>query len=174
VDIHGGYYVTSLVAALAGEHFRIAEILRDNGAGPPNIRGYKDASPLHSAAYYGDLQMVQILLEHTAEVDAQKDTGETPLHYLSRDRGGGRQISQLHKVSRLLLEYGAEVNARSHNLSTPLHIAAENGRVEVVRVLLEHGASVGAEDRSGRTPFQLASSYEYPDIIKLLSEHDAK
>ena len=174
VDIHGGFYVTPLVAALAGEHFQTAKILRDHGASPPNIRGYEDASPLHSAAYYGDLQMVQVLLEHKADVNAQKDTGETPLHYLSNDLGGGRQIPQLHKVSRLLLEHGADVNARSHNFSTPLHIAARNGKVEVVRVLLEHGASVGAEDSEGKSPSHLASSKGHFNIMKLLSEHDSK
>ena len=174
VNIHGGYYVTPLVAALAGEHFQIAKILRDNGAGPPNIRGYEDASPLHSAAYYGDLQMVQVLLEHKADIEAQDDSGETPLHYLSRDMGGGRQISQLHKVSRLLLEHGADINARDDDLSTPLHIAAEYGKFEVVRVLLEHGASVDAIDNRGETPFQLASSKGHLGIIKLLSEHDSK
>ena len=174
VDIHGGYYVTPLVAALAGEHFQIAKILRDNGAGPPNLRGYSGMSPLHSAAYYGDLQIVQVLLEHKADVDAEDDSGQTPLLNLSRNRGGGRRMSQLHQVSRLLLEHGADVNARSHNLSTPLHTAAENGRVEVVRVLLEHGASVGAEDEKGKTPFQLASSRGHSGIMELLSEHGAK
>jgi ankyrin repeat protein len=173
VDVHGGYYVTPLVAALAGEHFHIAKILRDNGAGPPNIRGYEDASPLHSAVYYGDLQMVQVLLEHKADVDAQDDTGETPLHYLSTDRGGSRQISQLHKVSRLLLEHGADVNARSNDLSTPLLIAARNGRVEVVRVLLEHGADVNVPNEDHSTPLLVAAEWGKAEVLHVLLEHKA-
>ena len=178
VNSRGGWYVTPLVAALAGEHFQTAKILRDNGA-DPNIRGYNDGTPLHSAAYYGDFQMVQVLLEHKADVNARRDNGETPLHLWPNDvfttsRHTPSQISQLHNVSRLLLEHGADVNARSDDKLTPLHIAAREGRVEVVRVLLEHGASVGAEDEEGRTPFQLASSEGHSDIINLLSEHGAK
>ena len=173
VDIHGGCYVTPLVAALAGGHFQTAKILRDNGAGPPNIRGFHGGSPLLSTAYYGDLQMVQVLLEHKADVDAQDDSGYTPLNNLSRERGGRRQISQLHKVARLLLEHGADVNARSHNLSTPLHMAVEKGRVEVVRVLLEHGADVHAPNAAHSTPLHVAVREGKVKVVHVLLEHKA-
>ena len=179
VDIHGGYYVTPLVAALAGEHFQTAKVLRDNGAGPPNIKRYHDETPLHSATYYGHLQMVQVLLEYKADVHARNNAGGTPLHFLHNEsidtsRHTPSQIAQLHNVTRYLLDHGADVNARSNDLLTPLHVAAQEGWVEVVRVLLEHGASVGAEDKRGRTPLQLASSAGHSDVMKLLSEYVAK
>jgi hypothetical protein len=174
----GGCFVTPLVAALARRHFQTAKFLRDNGANP-NVYGYQQATPLHSAAYYGDLQVVHVLLEFKADVNARSFTGDTPLHYLSKEFGTWPpNLSQLHHVSRLLLEHGADVDARSNNRSTPLHVAVEYGRIEVIRVLLEHGASVDAEDEEGRTPFQwasrLASRGGYSDIIELLSEHGAK
>jgi hypothetical protein len=173
VNASSGYYVTPLVAALSGRFFQTARVLRDNGA-HLNVRGHGDKTPLHAAAYHGDLQMVQVILEYKADVNARRNDGDTPLHYLSIDIEAGRNLSQLHYVSRLLLEHGADVNACADDLSTPLHRAAEYGRIEVVRVLLEHGASIGAEDNEGRTPFQLASSKGDSDIIKLLSEHGAK
>ena len=177
-DARGGYYVTPLVAALAGEHFQTAKILYDKGA-HPNVRGYKMATPLHSAAYSGHLRMVQVLLEYKADVNARNKSGETPLHFLSNNSvlgPKGPHLSQLHNVSRSLLEHGAHINARKDDHSTPLHVAVLQGRVEVVRVLLEHGASVDDEDEEGRTPFQLASweGPGYSDIIKLLSERVVK
>jgi hypothetical protein len=169
----GGYYVAPLVAALAGEHFQTAKILRDKGA-HPNVTGYKKATPLHSAAYFGDLQMVQVLLEYKANVNARNASGETPLHFLSNNPNPGLNL-QLQDVSRILLKHGADVNARRNDHFTPLHAAVLQGRVEVVRVLLEHGASVYVVDEEGRTPFQVASweGPRYSDIIKLLSEHGA-
>jgi hypothetical protein len=172
VDASGGYYVTPLVAALAGEHFQTAKILRDNGA-HANVTGHGTTTPLHSATYYGDFQMVQVLLEHRADVNARSSSGKTPLHFTLD--GDPRRSDDIYQgIARFLLEHGADVNARSNNHSTPLHIAAQHGRVELVRVLLEHGASVDVEDVKGRTPSQLASSKRYSDIIKLLSEHGAK
>ena len=172
LDAKGGYYLTPLVAALAGEHFQTARILRNNGA-DPNVHGYQQLTPLHSAAYYGHLQIVRILLEYEADVNAQHEFGETPLHYLSNDFPSGPNVSQMHNVSRLLLEHGADINARSNDLSTPLHIAAVEGRSEVVRVLLEHGADVNARNMERSTALHLAVRRRRVEVVRLLLEHSA-
>ena len=170
VNARGGHYVTPLVAALAGEHFQIARILYDNGA-DSTVMGYAESTPLHSAAFYGHLKMVQVLLGIKADINARNVKGWTPLYQLSENPGYSDSLQSPANVARVLLEHGADVNACSDNRCTPLHIAVRRKRVELVRVLLEHGASVDAKDGRGETPFQVASD---PDIIKLLSEHGAK
>jgi ankyrin repeat protein len=172
VNARGGYYVTPLVAALGGEHFQTARILRDNGA-DPNVEGYWQISALHSAAYYGDLRMVQVLLEFNADVNAREQDGYTPLHYLSIDLNSGPKHSQLHNVSRVLLEHGADVNVRDNYLSTALHIAAVEGRIEVVRVLLEHGADVDARRDDDSTALHLAAGEGTFEVVRVLLEHGA-
>ena len=119
VNICGGYNVTPQLAALAGEHFQTANFFHDNGV-DPNIRGFSSKTPLHSAAYYGHLQMVQELLEHKADVNAQRDSDQNPSLLVGRyfERPSS-QVSQLPNISRLLLEHGADVNARTDDLSTP-------------------------------------------------------
>ncbi|KAH9987410.1 ankyrin repeat-containing domain protein, partial [Russula vinacea] len=143
---------TPLVAALAAGHFQTAKFLCDNGA-HPDIGGYEDTTPLTSAAFNGDLEMVQVLLKYKADINARDTHGGTPLHSASHgDTWKDPHIaSSLSKVARLLLEHGADVNARTNHQSTPLHEAVKYGRVEVVRVLLHHGADVGAKDDNGRT-----------------------
>ena len=178
VNIHGGYYVTPLVAALSGEHFQTAKILSDNGA-DPNVKGFKYASPLHSAAYYGHLRMVQELLEHKADVNFRR-YGDTPLHYLSKPSYYPfsrlpSQISQLPDVSRFLLGHGADVNARNYYLHTPLHAAVEHrySEVELVRVLLEYGADVNTPNAFHSTPLHMAARYASAEVVRVLLEHGA-
>ena len=171
VNARGGYHVTPLVAALAGEHFQIARILYDNGA-HPNVRGYAELTPLHSAAYYGHLQMAQVLLGYKADVNARDAYDRTPLYSLPDNRVSDFLQSPAN-VARVLLEHGADVNACSDKHVTPLHLAVRRKEVDLVRVLLEHGASVDAEDHGGGTPFQAARDSD-PDILKLLLEHGAK
>jgi ankyrin repeat protein len=171
-DARGGYYVTPLVAALGGEHFQTARILCDNGA-DPNVKGNCQTTALHSAAYYGDLRMVQVLLELNADVNAREDTGYTPLHYLSVDFYSGPKHSQLHNVSRVLLEHGADVNARNNDLSTALHMAAREGWIEVVRVLLEHGADVNARKGDHSTALHSAARGGSFEVVRVLLEHGA-
>jgi hypothetical protein len=67
VNASGGHYLTPLVAALAGKHFQTAELLRHSGA-DPNVQYAFGNTPLHSAACYGDVEMVQVLLNLEAGV----------------------------------------------------------------------------------------------------------
>ena len=181
LNIGGGWFITPLVAALGRRHFRTAEVLYRNGA-DVDLRDWYVISPLKSAAWYGDLEMVRVLLSYKADVNAGQGEGWAPIHSVSEgyQATGILNIRQsLPDVARLLLEHGANVNARASDASytpgaTPLHLAIFYNRVEVVRVLLEHGANVDAEDNRGETPFQIASAEGYDEIMKLLSDHGGK
>jgi hypothetical protein len=165
VNASGGSYLTPLVAALARKHFQTAELLRLSGA-DPNVQYYVGNTPLHSAAYYGDVEMVQVLLNLKADVN-MGEAGSSPLDYSLGNPSG-------FVVAQLLLAHGADVNARNNEGSTPLHTMTNMGQIEVIRELLERGANVGAEDEDGRTPFSLAKERGYDEIMKLLSEHGAE
>ncbi|KAI0290291.1 ankyrin repeat-containing domain protein [Russula brevipes] len=166
VNASGGRLVTPLVAALAGEHFRTADLLRHNGA-DPNVRGHFQRAPLHAAAYYGHLEVIRKLIEYEADINARDVDDETPLYTASITIH-----PEYPSAVRLLLGHGADVNARTKDGSTPLLMASRQEALEGVRLLLEHGADVGVEDNMGRTPFRVAGGN--PEIMELLSEHGAE
>ena len=175
VNASGGYYVTPLVAALARGHFPTVEILHRNGA-QVNVRSpHNGTTPLASAAQFVDLEMVQILLDYKADVNAQTDNKWTSLHHVSH----GPWVSPPHKpqllpeVARLLLENGADVNARDDRGWTPLHVVANSNRTEVVPVLLAHGANIGAEGVEGSTPLHVAAMNGRIKAVRVLLEHGA-
>ena len=169
VNAISGYYMTPAVVALAGRHFELAQVLHLNGSSVVP-RGYSNNTPLHAAAYDGDLEMVRVLLEYEINVDVQNDAGCTPLDFASRD--GHRDDS---RVVQLLIEHGADPNTRaSRSGFAPLHRASENGRIEVVRLLIEHGANVEAQDKYGRTPLNVASANRQEEIMEFLLEHRFK
>jgi hypothetical protein len=169
VDADGGYYVRPLVAALAGEHFQTADLLRHNGA-DLDVRGNCGRNPLHAAASSGNLEVVRILIEYDpAYINARELDGWTPLFWASRDHN-----FKDGPVVRLLLEHGADINAQSQSGWTPLHVASNWGAPEVVRLLLEHGADVEAKDNDGKTALQKAAEYGSDEVVKLLREHEAK
>jgi hypothetical protein len=164
----GGFYRTPAVAALAERHFQLAQVLHRNKSSV-EPRGILGTTPLHSAAYYGDLEMVQVLLEYGVDINTKNSFDLTPLDFASY---GGRHNE--YRVARLLIEHGADPNTRDVEGSTPLHRASGHGRIEIVRLLTEHGANVEAKDDKGRTPLDVVSGKEREEIIKLLLEHLAK
>jgi hypothetical protein len=115
VNADGGYYVRPLVAALAGEHFQTADLLRHNGA-DLDVRGYDGTCPLHAVAYSGNLEVVRRLIEYDpAYINARDENGQTPLDLAStgyRFKDGS--------VLRLLLEHGAVIKCAGSGWLDPV------------------------------------------------------
>ena len=100
-------------------------------------RGSKgDCTPLMEASSGGFLDIVQLLLDHGAEVNAQSQAGNTALIYACC---GGYE-----DVVKLLLDYGALIEAHNENGHTPLMEAASGGHVNVAKLLLERGACINS------------------------------
>jgi ankyrin repeat protein len=177
VNADGGVYIRPLIAALAGEHFETADLLRHNGANP-HVQGHQGTIPLHSAAYYENFKVVRKLIEYDADIDAGDNTGWTPLSWASRGH-----FFKDGSVHRLLLERGADVNSRADDDGcTPLHRASQHGALEIVRLLLEHGADAEAVNRDGKTALQVVGTLSHrradqgrcEETRRLLVEHRAK
>ncbi|KAN0130592.1 Ankyrin repeat-containing domain protein [Lactarius tabidus] len=131
---------------------------------------------LHSACYFGKLEMAREALDQGAGSNAENIRGETPLHLVSRgqydSQGGGVGIVQL------LLGRGANINVQDKGHMTPLHLACYYGKLEIVRALLSHGASVNTKGELGQTVLHLVldgnrSGTDGVRIARLLLEHGA-
>lgn len=124
------------------------------------------------------LEIIRMLLDHCALVDAIDENGDTPLHAAASLAGG-------HIVFPLLLKSPAadghnaiasRCRARKRNGQTLLHCVADymepgEKKDEIVRLLLDNGALVDAVDENGDTPLHAAASWYCPNVVRLLLEH---
>lgn len=94
------------------------------------------------AAQSGDAAVVQLLLEHDADVDAQNIYAKTALHEAA--------FYGSEAVVRLLLNSDADIDARDNSGRTALHIAIHRGE-KVALLLLERGADVKTPDNRNQT-----------------------
>ena len=96
---------------------------------------------LMAAAGTGDLDAVQCLLEHGADVKAKTPTGFTALIAAA--------LSGNAKIVEVLLERGADPNAvctlERGILQTPAGVAASMGHADCLRLLMAKGADVNAQ-----------------------------
>uniref|UniRef100_A0A8D3CGR9 Ankyrin repeat domain 52 n=1 Tax=Scophthalmus maximus TaxID=52904 RepID=A0A8D3CGR9_SCOMX len=172
---------TPLHCALVNGHGVAAELLvKTVGPQTVNVSDAKGRTPLHAAAYSGNVAGLQVVLAQAGEVDAvdhcgcsalmvAADCGQTMAFSLHFDNLVHSKvvctmliffsacfILQGHEMCALLIlgeiSDSSLINATNSALQMPLHIAARKGLATVVQVLLSRGAAVMAVDEEGHTP----------------------
>lgn len=107
-----------------------------------DTKGPYDQTPLHTAAWFGNVDGVKALLERKAYINAQesaKSNQRTPLHSAAA-RG-------FAPVVEFLLSQGANPNARNIQGETPLFEALYNGNFVAAQVFLDYGLWMTKKDR---------------------------
>jgi ankyrin repeat protein len=150
-------------AAALGRVERVGELL---DAEPALTRAYAPDGfhPLGLAAFFRQPDVVRLLLDRGAEVDAIACNERIHTTALQAAAASGDNES-----ARLLIDAGADVNTAQPGGFTPLHAAAANGNRELVELLLERGADPGARLDDGRTPVELVPESGQPTIAALLT-----
>ena len=119
----------------------------------------RKSSPLHLAAGYNRVRIVQILLKQGPFTGAHWPLADV----LAKDKGG---LVPLHnacsyghvEVVEILLKCGANPNSADLWQFTPLHEAAQKGRVDVCNLLLAYGADPHVINCHGKSALELASA----------------
>lgn len=157
------------------------------------------ATPLHTAARYGSVDVLQILLEKGAIIDKMDNENDTPLS-IACSRGHQDYVAMLienganaltkSKAGRTIVQQALEQESinfiivlellqsgrdrRINELSSlgwaPLHYAAVEGDITLITMFLTHGANIHLPNEDGDSALWLALSSEKPRAAaKLLS-----
>jgi len=154
-------------------------------------------TPLHAAAFHGNVSAVSVLLKHGASVSIREEKYHgTPAGWANH--GGHTEVRNLilqgpvdlieavesgltKRILGILAEEPNRLNRpfRDYPLyplyaegwHTPLAFAVVQGRVDSVRTLLDQGADGTVRSPDGRSVYELAQEKGHEEITELLKQH---
>ncbi|XP_068428911.1 ankyrin repeat domain-containing protein 50 [Clinocottus analis] len=144
-----------------------ANLLIEKGGVPLESRDSEGRTALHVASWQGCVEMVDLLLKHGANPNAQDTEGRPPIHSVAWT--GHAEVGH-----RLLKTSGVVIDLPCHQRATALSIAAQEGHANIVAMLLERGANPNHMDKYGRSPVKVAGKHRHFNIVRLLESYGAK
>jgi ankyrin repeat protein len=138
-----------------------------------NSKNHWDFTPLHFAARSGCLEVVKLLVENGANLEAKSSTyynTNTPLSlaivngYLNVANFLIEKRAKMTREMKILVK----IRKKSHIYPTLLHFVAENNDPELASLLIRNGADNNVEDDYGNTPLDIATKKNYLRIAEIL------
>ncbi|EEY64115.1 uncharacterized protein PITG_02643 [Phytophthora infestans T30-4] len=147
----------------------------------PNAGDATGWSALHYAADYGQLDVLNLLVEMNTSQPENGGNGSSTLKTLEIDSRDGHGWTPLMcasanghiEVIQRLLELGASVSLTSAEHRSALHWAASRGMATAVSVLIAAGTDVNQVDRCGWTPLHCAMLHGNSNCAAVLAEKGA-
>ena len=168
--------------------------LLDQGANANAQNNKEGLTALMGASDKGHRDIVQLLCERGADVNAKDKDGDTALHIAVRigniavlelllEQGANIEATEHrcgdtalmvaagsgeNSIAVILLQAGAIVSRTNHKGMTALSKAAGCGSDGIAKILLDSGADLEAQDDDGSTPLLKAASWDQLEIVKML------
>lgn len=145
---------TTILHAVDSHNDEAVRILLEAGADPnPKVpEGLFRSSPLKAASFGGLAEIVKLLLQFGAEIDAYNPEGQTALH--------AAVITQNVECAGILLESGGSLGDVARNGRTPLTIAITHNIHVVLKLFLDW-----------RYEHVIAAHIQGPQVLAIIAEH---
>lgn len=145
------------------------------GAGASkNHQNKKKQSPLILAVKHGNLEIVQLLLEHDCNVNLVDKENRTALYHAVKEAtSGGKTYKEIVKVLLKRRDIDMEVVTKIHDAKrllteTCLLKAVKNRNATIVNFLLKAGARVDVRDQDWNNPLHLSIKQRDKTITEML------
>lgn len=141
-----------------------SEINHRINLGSPELPGY---TALHCAIEFYNLDAIQLLLSHKADVSVKAKNGLTPL-LLAVKYGGLKYVKMLLRhSSNINLDINAQIDADSEEYPgySVLHFAVELNWASIFKLLLRYKPNADAKSTTGLTVLHIALRENAIDLI---------
>ena len=145
-------------------HLKICRALLQNYNLDMYARDDSGLCVLHHAAWSGDLELFQYLIEKGSDIFIKTKNNSSCLHFAAK-------VGSLKICRAVLQNYNFDINARDDDGFTVLHSAAWSGDSELLQYLIENGSDIFSKTKNGRSCLHIAAEQGHLKICRVLLEN---
>ena len=152
VDCRNSQHCTPLCEAVLYGHKNVMDLLIQEFASDPHVKGFTGRTLLHFATQGGHIKLIdKLITKYKLDLMARDDNNNTLLHFAAR-------YGQLEAVKHLALTvYKISIFCVNAIGNTPLHLATIGGHNSCVELLLfTFNAPIFVKNKSGLSAFEIA------------------
>ncbi|CAF0755698.1 unnamed protein product [Adineta steineri] len=166
---------TPLHVAIYNENLNvIREILKYSDPSVINACDDQKRTSLHMAAEKGHVDIIKVLIQHQANVNACDINDCTPLHDAARSsihQNDNKERAEC--IESLVNEGEADINAINIRRETPLHIASEYGSKKLIKRLRKLGADLFATNVQGYNCLEVAIEQNNEEVVRYFIDDES-
>jgi ankyrin repeat protein len=179
VNVTGGYFGSSLEAAASGSRLEMFRYLLDKGAKVTNVESSLYGNPLQAAAYVGNKEIVETLLQHGASVNMQGGRYGNALQAAAYVNGWNPSV----ELVRFLIDQGADLNTTSGEYGNALQAAVAASSMDlkrkrhifpIARLLLDSGLDINLKGGYYGSTLAAAAQSGNLEIVGFLLDNGAQ
>ena len=152
-----------LVAVTRGSPDVVTSLCRRGSCNPNETFGQFETPAVMKALVMGNFEVVRVLVELGADINAHNRLGKTAAHLACNSRDPAPLLQLLHSCH-------ADFNVQDTMGRTPLLDAASAGNHACMRQLVALGASATIQDKHGNTLLQCAQDSQDPVCLRVAEE----
>ena len=158
--------MTALCCACLSNKIECVQYLIDKGAFVCTDLESQEHLPIFSATIADNPEIIDLLVQKGAQINAHASNGRLPIHTASR-------YGKINAM-KYLVEHGADINNNWVLMGqTPLLFAVANNYFECAEYLLSKGALVDSPDKNNRTPLMYALCISNNELVEILLKYGA-
>ncbi|XP_071086094.1 putative ankyrin repeat protein RF_0381 [Haliotis cracherodii] len=145
--------------ACAGGNWKIVRYILSKDIININCRGWSGMTPSMMAAWKGQTNVLEFLVNRGCDMLQRDDHNKNLLHWVCY---GGHLDTDNYVLSKNL----GDINSAGLRGMTPVMVAAREGHIKVLDLLLKKGSDVSQKDSEGNTILHMACIGGHEDMVK--------
>lgn len=153
--------------AVSRKDVGLVEFLISRGA-DTEVQNHRGNTPLIVAAKIGACEVIEILLQHRANINGVGQTHLSDMFAFSSPLSTAT-MTRNYSAIKLLLERGAKADQKDMYKRTALYWALNFGNLDIIELFVDFGADLNTVDDRGDTPLLISlEGRRDPEVVQLL------